>query len=48
MTHQRAFAFTAGTLFLFASVSSNAEDAALERARRVLDAHVGLDGATGR
>ena len=44
MTHQRAFAFTATALFLFGSVASNAEDAALQRARRVLGAHPVIDG----
>ena len=44
MTHPRAFAFTAAALFLFASVASNAKDAALERARRVLVAHPVIDG----
>jgi len=44
MTHHRAFAFTATALFLFASVASNAQDAALERARRVLVAHPVIDG----
>jgi membrane dipeptidase len=44
MTHQRAFAFTAGALFLFSSAPSNAEDAALEPARRVLVAHPVIDG----
>ncbi len=44
MTHQRPFAFTVVALFLLASVASNAEDAALERARRVLRAHPVIDG----
>jgi membrane dipeptidase len=44
MTHHRAFAFTAAALFLFASALSNAQDAALERARRVLAAHPVIDG----
>jgi HrpA-like RNA helicase len=44
MTHQRAFAFTAATVVLFAAVLSNAQDAALERARRVLVAHPVIDG----
>ena len=44
MTHHKAFAFTAAALFLFASALSNAQDAALERARRVLVAHPVIDG----
>jgi membrane dipeptidase len=44
MTHRRAFAFTAAALLLSASVASNAQDAALERARRVLVAHPVIDG----
>jgi len=44
MTHHRAFAFTAGTLLLLVTVASNAQDAALERARRVLVAHPVIDG----
>jgi membrane dipeptidase len=44
MTHQRAFAFTVGSVFLFASVAAHGEDAALERARRVLRAHPVIDG----
>jgi membrane dipeptidase len=44
MTHQRPFAFTVVALFLLASVASNADDAALERARRVLRTHPVIDG----
>jgi membrane dipeptidase len=44
MTHQRAFAFTVGSVFLFASVAAHGEDAALERARRVLRSHPVIDG----
>jgi membrane dipeptidase len=44
MTHHRPSAFTFAVLFLLASVGSSAEDAALERARRVLGAHPVVDG----
>jgi membrane dipeptidase len=44
MTQHRALAFTAGTIFLFASAASSAQDAALERARRGLAAHPVIDG----
>jgi membrane dipeptidase len=44
MTHQRPSPFTVAVLFLFVAATSNAQDAALERARRVLGAHPVIDG----
>jgi membrane dipeptidase len=44
MTHPRAFAFTAAVFLFLAPAASRGEDAALERARRVLAAHPVFDG----
>jgi membrane dipeptidase len=44
MTHPRAFAFTAVVFLFLAPAASRGEDAALERARRVLAAHPVFDG----
>ncbi len=44
MTFQRAFAFTAAAIILLVPSASRGEDAALERAKRVLRAHPVIDG----
>ena len=44
MTHPRAFAFTAVVFLFLAPAASRGEDAALERARRVLAVHPVFDG----
>ena len=44
MTFHRAFAFTAAAIILLVPSASRAEDAALERAKRVLHAHPVIDG----